>query len=301
MASKQFNPKFEINIDLLPLENIRKKLGAKLVEFDSGVIIKPRPPIEIHKEFKTWTELKEHFSIKQKGKPLIDKEGNINFLYIKDHTNLHKYNRNLNHFKSIDNPGDCKKVHITWCQTLSDMEKEDRFDRYVATNRTDGIFLIDFLNDDNDIEEKKVKLNVCQNCLKAMALEKSLYDNFDYDWFVSNYSNQNIKKPKYTPENIPSSTYTNDFNKISENYRNSVSWICEECGLDCSSNKHLLDTHHKNGIKGDNNKSNLKALCKLCHKEIGYHKHYYISNADRNLILSLRKKQDILTKQPYLL
>ena len=171
------------------------------------------------------------------------------------------------------------------------MEQKNKFDKYVATNRTDGKFLIDY-SKSGKIENKDVELHVCKVCLKAMLMERTLYENFDFQGFINKYQNkQNVKKTKYTPETYPTSEYTADFNKISTKYRTDRNWTCEKCRLDCSSHHHLLDTHHKSGVKGDNNSFNLQALCKLCHKNL--HNHYYVNKQDENLIIKLRKEQTL--------
>lgn len=46
--------------------------------------------------------------------------------------------------------------------------------------------------------------------------------------------------------------------------------------VDLSLYKHLLDTHHINGVKTDNSDSNLRALCKECHSLEPKHEHMLV-------------------------
>jgi hypothetical protein len=52
--------------------------------------------------------------------------------------------------------------------------------------------------------------------------------------------------------------------------------------------------HHENGVKGDNNKTNLIALCADCHRKEPYHEHLFVHKNDTTLINKLRRDQSLL-------
>jgi hypothetical protein len=64
-------------------------------------------------------------------------------------------------------PASLPKFHFYQCTTLEDMRSKGRFKRYVATQRKDGYFLIDKMNEGNTEHDIEVKLDVCRNCLSG--------------------------------------------------------------------------------------------------------------------------------------
>ena len=78
--------------------------------------------------------------------------------------------------------------------------------------------------------------------------------------------------------------YTNDFPEISRKLREEYSWTCSKCKVDMSNMKAGLHVHHKNGVKNDNDRSNLQVLCALCHQGIDeFHKKMHVSEKQRTL------------------
>ncbi|MDA8001498.1 MAG: hypothetical protein MPL62_09445 [Alphaproteobacteria bacterium] len=69
----------------------------------------------------------------------------------------------------------------------------------------------------------------------------------------------------------PVAGYPENWDIISRRVRKAANWICDECGMDCSSCRHLLHTHHINGILADCSEGNLRALCASCHSEQPHH------------------------------
>lgn len=83
--------------------------------------------------------------------------------------------------------------------------------------------------------------------------------------------------------------YAKDWEYVSHQYRSEQNFVCENCGVDLSRRKFLLHTHHVDQNKANNNFSNLKALCVLCHA--GHHSHLLndVSAEDKAHILNLRQ------------
>jgi len=184
------------------------------------------------------------------------------------------------------------KYHIIHCKTLKDMEIRGRIERYVASRRSDGFFLVDkemsFFDKENYRYEKRIEydreisMNVCKNCLRAM-LKKYPYDSplwiyefFNLEDFFSKHGTEHVITPKYDDKTQPKNEYPHNWNEISLKMRENVGWQCQNpnCMLaDCSDKKDFLHVHHKNGLKFDNRRANLVVLCKYCHSKQPNHQH----------------------------
>lgn len=180
------------------------------------------------------------------------------------------------------------KYHLTFCKTLDDMKAKGRFKRYFATNNTEGIFKIF----NNSGKEAEVKLNVCKNCLMALNYKNYsqnrnlVFNQFNLTEFFQFYNTKFIQSSPSETEFIPG--YPKDWEIISRKYRESKHYCCESCGVILNNYPHLLDVHHKNGVKQDCRAENLMALCKLCHSEQDLHEHYRVDDKDALIIIALR-------------
>ena len=94
-------------------------------------------------------------------------------------------------------------------------------------------------------------------------------------------------------EEIGGNEYSEDWEIISRNYRSSIGYRCEICGVDLSNKTDLLHTHHITGNKQNNDPSNLQALCILCHAMHPGHNNLLenYSSQDVEYIKTLRKKK----------
>ena len=67
----------------------------------------------------------------------------------------------------------------------------------------------------------------------------------------------------------PASRYTRDWATVSRKYKDSRGWRCEGCGVYCGArgDRRLLHVHHRDLDPQNNARSNLDALCVVCHSE----------------------------------
>lgn len=172
------------------------------------------------------------------------------------------------------------KYHVCECRTLERMRVQDRFDRYVMSSRTDGSFLIEGIDRWSRSHELELELDVCMNCLEKLDFEgfkkqganwqnkRQIRDFFNLEVFFESSRTHFRQLPRYSDENAPPSGYTEDWTEVSRDYRVLRRWCCEKCGVDLSdrANRGLLHVHHIKGIKSDNDRANLKALCLYCHQ-----------------------------------
>lgn len=194
-------------------------------------------------------------------------------LYIRDQTNYHLHNIDLSNYKST------YKFHVAYCNTLDNMQQQGKYDKYVVSTRSDGLFLLRLSDGHRGSEVTTTQeLKVCINCLKRLnyknynnvsySEQRQIYNDFSLEEFFSvkdgNYRFLGIL-PKKTDKNAPINDYTDDWTEVSNKYRQLVNWRCEACGKDCSKNHGDLHVHHKDGIKSNNQVYNLEALCTECH------------------------------------
>lgn len=178
------------------------------------------------------------------------------------------------------------RFHLANCSTLQQMRERKRFDRYVVSTRTDGRFNINVIGS-GVVKTELYNLSVCQNCLNLLGFDGfgmnwpktkriNFVNLFKIDSFFDKYPRSLYSQtPTYNSDNAPLNIYSDDFKEISQKVKNDSGWHCQECGIDLSEpvNKKWLHVHHKNGLKYDNNRNNLEALCIGCHANKSNHGH----------------------------
>lgn len=196
-----------------------------------------------------------------------------------------------------------KKFHITYCSTLEDMKNSGRFQRYIATTDISGKFQLTGINEFMKEVVGSGRLHVCQNCLKALNYKQSKVKKtakhtqkiFDLQEFFENYSScfKNLpSRSKITPGLF---IYPKNWQAISENIRAKYKWICSECQINLRAARQLLHVHHIDGVKGNVNESNLRVLCKACHRSQPLHDHLYIPLDEMKFINALRNERGVFS------
>ena len=165
------------------------------------------------------------------------------------------------------------RFHVADCDTLRDMRRSNRYEKYVVTSRTDGKFIVNFLHD--QVEEAERRLYVCKNCLdrlnyngyrrRGYSGRNAIRDYFYLRAFFEKYDSQITREPTHTDITAPVNTYPPNWEQISYRYKEKRNWKCEECGVNLRDERKFLHVHHINGQKNDSNEKNFLALCIGCH------------------------------------
>lgn len=236
---------------------------------------------------------------------LLSYKGEQVILYIKD-TRADRYT--LEH-----EPEKSRRFHVAECETLDTMRHAGRFERYVVTNRMDGLFLVDwFEKDSGERGETEAALKVCKNCLKAinwrgyeqpndrLELENGgsqskaeIWREFQISQFLLEFSTFFHDKPSRRDSTAEPNVYVDDWAAISKRTRRGKNWTCEACGVNLRSAPHLLHCHHKSGVVTDNTLENLEVLCAIDHAKQPGHGHMKVPTRERNEIAKLRLEQGL--------
>lgn len=255
--------------------NLRMKMGAELIDWDT-VSWKAVDSDDLLRKLNSL----EGIIIDDISEIVFADDGTFEYkgqkvlVYIRDQKQNPKYYKPREY-----------KFHICNCDVINKFIRNNRFDRYVVSTRTDGKFLVNIVNTWNKeyIEKDTIKeLKVCKTCLMKLTYkgyrdykrDNSIYTEFSLNEFFKKYkAKQFTSTPTYTEKTAPPDLYDSKAIRMNEKIKRQNNWSCQKCGMDLSSNKKYLHIHHINGVKSDNRVSNLRCLCIGCHSEEPDHKH----------------------------
>ncbi len=281
----------KLRVDFSALEAAVRQMGATPVAF--SVHVATRPLDRIDAELAKGIELPDLEDVELSG-GLLSYKGRQILLYIRSHDG--KVQAALADGKKGN------KFHVADCKTLQNMRSRGRFERYVVTNKLDGLFHIEGKDWKTGAQEEgEARLWVCQNCLKQLNYKGANYGgayeqarDFDIEEFFANYSSYFRYLPSRNAEDGEQEGYAEDWREISRKYKEARDFSCEACGVDLTAHKNLLHVHHVNGVKSDNKPSNLRVLCLSCHREQPSHGHMFVPHKDTQTITRLRREQGLL-------
>jgi hypothetical protein len=278
--------KLNLQEEFPELTDLLQRIGAREVSWLPEKVILPKEEFEIEVSPTSHPEITRYIFGNPKG--VIAYDGKPLLLYLPKGS-------------YFDGTNDLPKFHFMECQTIKDMREHNRFNRYIITNRTSGVFRMELTNGwyskGGEVTEKR--LNVCKNCLREYDYQnyknardrEAIVRNFDIKSFFRECENNLFSSlPSRYDTNFIIDDYPKNWDEISLSYKNSVGWCCENCHAVLTEHRHLLNVHHRNGVKSDNSVANLQALCKICHAEQFMHQHLIVTPDERSIVEELRRR-----------
>lgn len=211
--------------------------------------------------------------------------------------------------------------HFMKCKTVRYDESIGWIKSYRFTDNLSGAF--ELFSDNTHLPAQR--LHVCKDCLAEWdnengwkcytsasdADKKAIADSFSIREFFGYCTSQ---------ENIPhelvelytlmenhsvwfsahvSNEYPANWTEITNMYRASRLYRCEQCGVDMSRFPELAITHHVNGSHPEIGPENMRVLCLICHSLQPHHdKTVKFTRYQYQLLLKLRKEQGIKRRPP---
>lgn len=180
------------------------------------------------------------------------------------------------------------KFHISNCKTIEQQKRNKNYDgHYVFSQEKESIIDLDGI-------EKEITL--CKNCLNMQSIIRQVIPVSEY---VEKYIKDTKSDGNFDDTDLPNSKKSNIFqdngyglkwDQKSHEYRLSIRFTCENCGIHLNQNYidgYYLETHHIDKNKSNDSQSNLKALCTLCHANVDeFHKRNFSKGRNKQKLES---------------
>ena len=250
---------------------LRFLMGAKLVSRVGESKISLLDENAIRQLGKEGLDINDFSEIKRESDGTLSYKNKRVLVYIRD-------------VKEFFEQHDLPKFHLSYCTTLESMTNSKRFGRYVIYNGEEANFTVNFIGPPS--KTITAKLNVCKNCLTLLkwddyhpqssnAVKTKIVNSFNLKDFFSKYPKDLISiLPTYTVDTAPLNDYSDDWGIISEGIKQKRGYQCEACkrkfeGFD----RQYLHGHHIDGLKSNNQSTNIEILCIACHADQPMHNH----------------------------
>ena len=153
--------------------------------------------------------------------------------------------------------------------------------KYLAiSSRHDGYFPIIIRGSGRPERTEVCWHQFCRYCYQILDsklhLTKKGYNRYNFD--ISRFYNEEIRRNTFTPESFfkmdslassgeLTTRYAIHWSRLSRQIKEYRNWTCQRCGFHASTNKEkkLIEVHHKDKNRTNNNPSNLEVLCRSCH------------------------------------
>ena len=193
------------------------------------------------------------------------------------------------------------RYHIRKCEVIQSFIAQGAFNREYRMANTDEVKVINVNN--RNVEESVSALPLCRYC-QAIVLEESRRNQTaaDFNHFQGSLSNADssvyselLREGEDEAKEVwvDINGYTDDWPAISFAYRKKHNFTCERCGVKMESpmDYRFMQTHHRNGVKTNNNENNLECLCIECHSQVDdAHRENFSRGANAIMLNTFRNK-----------
>ena len=193
------------------------------------------------------------------------------------------------------------RFHLLDCATMQSMRAAGRERRYMATQRSDGWFEVNYRTGSRQWRNTTARLELCQHCRRELDW-RNLYEE---PFFLKRYFKQHDSGVPRTVRRIETVEQVQEYqpsqDDLSRECRKAANYRCQLCKVDCRKKKGLLQLHHRDGDPSNNAHHNLAVLCVDCHARQAYHGQMGRSASDQARIAQISKlrKQQNLTLNLY--
>lgn len=177
-------------------------------------------------------------------------------------------------------------MHLTNCEAIQDWGQN----QYRRANT--GSVIVWDKSSHREVEVSGLPL--CSYCRRKMFLTESSIDlvrtSDDFEQILREAGN---KKSERRENDTDLEGYIWEWQKISQAYRTKKNYTCEICGFSPNNrmDRQYIHVHHKDGIKTNNNESNLQCLCIACHSKVNQsHQENFSKGANKIMLESFKKK-----------
>ena len=193
------------------------------------------------------------------------------------------------------------RFHLCDCTTMQYMRQDGRERRYLATQRSDGWFEVNYRSRRSDAHNTTVRLKLCQNCRKELSRRAQYEEPFSLEGYFKRHDSRvprtvrRIETVEHVQEYQPNQA------DLSREYRKATGYHCQICKVECQEPPVLLQLHHRDGDPSNNAHYNLAVLCVACHVHQPRHGQMGRNASDQEKIAQineLRRQQKILTLTP---
>lgn len=161
------------------------------------------------------------------------------------------YIRDQRHGVNIYAKTSTYRYHLCDCSTLKSMRAAGRERRYLTTQRSDGLFEVNYVTGywGGRNQSGTVRLELCFHCRQELSYKRIYTRDFNLANYFKKYDSEVPETIRRVETVTEMQTYTPDQEELSHEYRKAVNYKCQDCGVDCSSHPSLLHLHHKDGDK----------------------------------------------------
>lgn len=156
------------------------------------------------------------------------------------------------------------RFHLCRCTTIDSFIESGSFHHHYVRANTDPVPVNDMDNGNTEILVSNLPL--CKLCC-GMMVGNNVHNSAEFVELL-----RQVRGAAEITE-VDILGYTRDWHQVSEEYKESMQYTCEKCGLriDNLFDREYIHCHHINGNKTDNRKENLQCLCIRCHSQVDEH------------------------------